>query len=175
MGDDYRCHIPRLPWHAGNDYRWGLAATAAQWVDRVIEAVPSRVSVVMAHSMGAAAVLRWLVADVDRDVDAIVLVSPYYRADSIRSGLSVLERMKSIDPEILDHIAGKFYDRAGPQAMMAVCEIYLSTAGADMSANKIPTISATRNRPSRCTARSRPFSKDFRSTPRRGRSGRAGP
>jgi pimeloyl-ACP methyl ester carboxylesterase len=34
--------------------------------------------------------------------------------------------------------AGKFYDRAGPQAMMAVCEIYLSTAGADMSANRIP-------------------------------------
>lgn len=40
------------------------------------------------------------------------------------------ERFESIDPEILDHIAGKFYDRAGPQAMMAVCEIYLSTAGA---------------------------------------------
>ncbi len=30
------------------------------------------------------------------------------------------ERVKNVDPEILDHIAGKFYDRAGPQAMMAV-------------------------------------------------------
>jgi pimeloyl-ACP methyl ester carboxylesterase len=158
MSDDYHCHIPRLPWHAGNDYRWGLTATAAQWVDRVIEAVPSRVSVVMAHSMGATAVLRWLVADVDRDVDAIVLVSPYYRADPMGSGLSVLERLsldiqhasravvrsmygervKNVDPEIFDHIAGKFYDRAGPQAMMAVCEVYLSTAGVDLSANKIP-------------------------------------
>ncbi|WP_007507732.1 MULTISPECIES: hypothetical protein [Pseudofrankia] len=41
----------------------------------MIEAVPSRVSVVMAQSMGVTAVLRWLVADVNRDVDAIVLVS----------------------------------------------------------------------------------------------------
>lgn len=45
MSDDYRCHIPQLPWHSGNDYSWGLVATAAQWVDQVIESVPSRVSV----------------------------------------------------------------------------------------------------------------------------------
>ncbi|WP_067539253.1 alpha/beta fold hydrolase [Nocardia crassostreae] len=158
MADRFRCYAPELPWHAGSDYRWGDRTTAAGLIDTAIGLVPGRVSVLVAHSLGAVAVLRWLAASAHSGVDAVVLLSPFYRAAPLTDPLRTFEhaideinyaarssmrsllgaRLDSVEPDVLDLMVRKFLDRMGPPGLFGLADIFLSTAGNDLRNNTIP-------------------------------------
>ncbi|MFI6213460.1 alpha/beta fold hydrolase [Nocardia brasiliensis] len=160
MSDRFRCYAPELPWHAGSDYRWGDRTTAARLIDTAIGMVPGRVSVIVAHSLGAVAVLRWLAAGVHCGVDAVVLLSPFYRAEPLTSPLCTFEhtldeinyaarssmrsllgaRVDSVETDVLDLMVRKFLDRLSPSGLLGLADIFLSTAGNDLRDNTVPIL-----------------------------------
>ncbi|MFI6173291.1 alpha/beta fold hydrolase [Nocardia sp. NPDC051052] len=155
LADRFRCYAPDLPWHAGSEYRWGTWATAAQWIDEALALVPD-VSVVVAHSLGAVALLRWLAADPSHGLGAIVLLAPFYRTQSttiqpleqtivdIRSAARgairgrLGDRVDHIEPDVLDLMVAKMFERMGPHGLLAISDIFLSTSGADLTGNSTP-------------------------------------
>ncbi|MFB7615202.1 alpha/beta fold hydrolase [Kitasatospora sp. NPDC056181] len=160
LGDRFRCYAIDLPWRAGGDYGWRAGGTAGQWVERALEIVPEPVSVVVAHSMGANAVLHWLTSGAARRLDAVVLLSPFYRLTSVpvdwrmfdrsladfravmKAGLRARlgERAARIGPELVDLMAEKALDRIGPEGFLALFDQFISSSGLDLAANTVPTL-----------------------------------
>ncbi|MFF3396209.1 alpha/beta fold hydrolase [Streptomyces sp. NPDC002669] len=160
FGDRFHCYAIDLPWRAGGDYAWRAGGTAAQWVEHALELVPRPVSVVVAHSMGANAVLHWLASGPTRQVDAVVLLSPFHRLASapvdwamfdrsladfrttMEAGLRARlgERAERLEPAILDLMAKKALDRIGPEGFLSLFDLFISSSGIDLSSNTVPTL-----------------------------------
>ncbi|WP_051430098.1 alpha/beta fold hydrolase [Streptomyces roseochromogenus] len=160
LGDRFHCYAIDLPWRAGGGYEWRAGGTAAQWVENALALIPQPISVLVAHSMGANAVLHWLASGTPRRVDALVLLSPFYRLASapvdwamfdrsladfrtvMAAGLRARlgERAERLEPEIVSLMAEKALDRIGPEGFLSLFDIFISSSGIDLSSNTVPTL-----------------------------------
>jgi pimeloyl-ACP methyl ester carboxylesterase len=137
-----------LPW--GPDLpEWSVDADVTEPARRAIELVDGDVHVVVAHSFGANCLLETL-DRVDADpfgglgLDAVVLVSPFYRHhpgdfdwshmarylngfDAILEEGIRVDARRSIDPEIQREMALRIRDRVGPYGWMRFFDTYLRT------------------------------------------------
>ncbi|MET7599399.1 alpha/beta fold hydrolase [Streptomyces sp. NPDC004082] len=149
-----------LPWRTGGTYRWRSRGSTAQWVDAGLKLVPEPVSVLVAHSLGANAVLQWLATGVRPGLDALVLLSPFYwppsqpadwqMFDSFREDFATVmtmglrtrlgARAQTMDPEIFNGMARKMLEGMGPQAFLALFDQYSAATGLDLAHVDIPTL-----------------------------------
>jgi pimeloyl-ACP methyl ester carboxylesterase len=97
----FRTFCLQLPWNGRNGHYWGQARPAAEWLRQALALAPASPAALVAHSLGANAVLEYLqhIDDTDRvngrapsnprklhnppkvpGLQAVVLVSPFYRS-----------------------------------------------------------------------------------------------
>ncbi|WP_327691366.1 alpha/beta hydrolase [Streptomyces sp. NBC_00461] len=149
-----------LPWRTGGSYRWRSRGAAAQWVEAGLDLVPDPVSVVVAHSLGANAVLQWLAAGARPKLDALVLLSPFYWPPSMRPDWQTFDafrddfatvmtmglrtrlgaRAQTMDPDVFTAMARKMLDGMGPQAFIALFDQYSAATGLALQDIHIPTL-----------------------------------
>jgi pimeloyl-ACP methyl ester carboxylesterase len=68
-----------LPWSGRSRYDWADDTRVRSWIARGLALVPGPVSVVVAHSFGASALLEHFDARGPGSIEAAVLMSPFYR------------------------------------------------------------------------------------------------
>ncbi|WP_457030396.1 alpha/beta fold hydrolase [Kitasatospora sp. P5_F3] len=156
----FRCYAADLPWRTGGTYGWRTRPGLGGWAEGAADLVPEPVSVLVAHSMGANAVLQWLAGGTAPKVDALVLLAPLFRPPSLPVGWRMFEqsladfravmtaglranlgtRADTLEPEIFDVMATKMIDKIGPLGFLCLFEHYLNTAALNLSHVTIPTL-----------------------------------
>lgn len=113
-----------LPWHNEDGSLWGLAAEPQGWIAEGWRLLPDGPKIVLAHSFGANALLAAIDAGHVRDVDALVLVSPYYKADYAAFGWDLFKRYVDEFEEFVRRSvrARPGGERLGPAALATVVE-----------------------------------------------------
>lgn len=160
LGHRYRGYPLDMPWRTGGTYRWRARGASAQWLEAGLQLVPERVSLLVAHSMGANAVLQWLALGARPDIDALVLLSPFYWPPSVPVDWKVFDgfredfaavmtaglrtrlgsRAQSLDPEVFNGMARKMLEGMGPLAFLALFDQYVAASALDLAQVSIPTL-----------------------------------
>lgn len=156
----FRSYPLDLPWRSGGTYRWRGRGTSAQWLEAGLDLVPEPVSVLVAHSLGANAVLQWLATGACPKLDALVLLSPFYWPPSVPVDWNVFdgfrqdfaavmtaglmtrlgERARAMDPEVVSGMTRKMLERMGPQAFLALFDQYSAAAELSLAHFTAPTL-----------------------------------
>ncbi|MFG2718817.1 alpha/beta fold hydrolase [Streptomyces sp. NPDC048416] len=160
MSGRFRSYPLDLPWRSGGTYRWRSRATVGQLVEAGLDLVPEPVSVLVAHSLGANAVLQWLAGGVHPEIDALVLLSPFYWPPSTVVDWAVFDgfredfaavmtagmrtrlgpRAQTMDPDLFSAMARKMLEGMGPQAFLALFDQYSSASGLSLDHVTVPTL-----------------------------------
>ena len=145
-----------MPWSGDRGYHWGLKTGAAHWVGPGLEAVPQEVSVIVAHSLGANAVLEHLCAHGVGSLRAVILISPFYRAcqeeldwemanyyfrnfrSFLEEGILVRPGMKQRDPDMVSAMAEKVHHRIGPVGWLQFLTLLCRTPGLNFRHLAVP-------------------------------------
>ncbi|WP_329008688.1 alpha/beta hydrolase [Micromonospora rifamycinica] len=136
-----------LPWRPGNDYRW-RHRPSSQWLADGLDGLDRRPDLLVAHSYGANALLELLCAGDRRVPDTVILICPLYRPpdvvvtwrlferarrsfeqhihDSLRSRLGT--RLRALDPDVVDRMIAKAFDRVGPSGFLTVFDQFSASA-----------------------------------------------
>lgn len=160
LGDRFTYYAADLPWRTGGDYGWRRQNSLSVWAEGAVDLVPEPISVLVAHSMGANAVLQWLGSGVTPKIDALVLLAPLFRppgqpvswrafdqslADfrtvmttGLRANLGA--RADRLDPEVFDIMAAKMIEKIGPLGFLSLFEHYLNTSALDLAHVTVPTL-----------------------------------
>jgi pimeloyl-ACP methyl ester carboxylesterase len=144
------------PWGAFGDPTWSRVLDAGAVVRTAAAAVPGGAEVVVAHSFAANVVLEQ-VAAARLPVSALVLVSPFYRADPdefdwatieaylhglidiLDEGLAVSAAGR-LDPLIRRGMAQRVRERIGPYGWMRFFDAYLRSPLLDLDAVGAPVL-----------------------------------
>lgn len=145
-----------MPWSGARGHRWGIHVSAAEWVRQGLELIPTDVSVIFAHSLGANAVLEHINIYGTGSLRAIVLVSPFYRAryeqfdwafveyyvrhfsKFLEMGLRARNGTDRLSSETLEIMAEKVRDQIGPLGLLQFLSIFCRTPALVLEKFKIP-------------------------------------
>lgn len=72
--------VPQFPWSAQNGSDWGRQAEGHAWLQHFAQAQPGKPQLMLAHSYGCNALLEYLLLNPAQQPAALVLLSPFYRA-----------------------------------------------------------------------------------------------
>ncbi|GAA4671692.1 alpha/beta fold hydrolase [Streptomyces youssoufiensis] len=164
----YTPYSLHLPWCGGTDYAWTADGSPADWLRRALALLPERPRALLGHSFGANAILAHLAdlpqqagdGDLRAELDAVVLVAPFYRpagfplSDQLRTrsvaalrrvlveGLRVSlgPRAARMDREVLALMEGKLLERAVPSAFPVFYEAFEESGHLDLSRVTVPTL-----------------------------------
>lgn len=148
-----------LPWRSGNDYRW-RHRSAADWLGDALDLLDARPDVLVAHSLGANAVLQLLCAGDTRPGPVAALVCPMYRPprqpvtwkmfdrarttfvahihEGVRARLGA--RVTGMDPAVLETMMSLALDRVGPEGFVTVFQQFISSAELTLGEVRVPTL-----------------------------------
>jgi pimeloyl-ACP methyl ester carboxylesterase len=146
-----------LPWGAFSDPTWSRQPDLPAIVRAAVDAVPLGVDVIVAHSFAADLVLEQIIAGDLVAPSALVLISPFYRADADDFGWDTIEAylhgllgildeglkvsaFADLDPEIRTAMASRVRDRIGPYGWMRFFDAYLRTPMLDLSRADLPVL-----------------------------------
>ncbi|WBC07489.1 alpha/beta hydrolase [Micromonospora sp. WMMA1947] len=147
-----------LPWASGGDPRWQAAGgTTTDVVAEALAGVPRGADVVIAHSFAANALLELLCRRVPDRLQAVVLVSPFYRATPDRFDWSDISfylnnfhrilaegiRVSAAQPpadEVVERMALRLRERIGPYGWMRFFDAYLRTPFLDLTGVLVPVL-----------------------------------
>ncbi|OKK04796.1 hydrolase [Streptomyces sp. CB03234] len=155
-------HAPRLPWHGEGIAAWRHETDSAGRLQDVLDALPTRPDLIVAHSFSSVLLLdllsRRAAAGNPLDTDGVVLVNPFYRADadafhwdmiaptlddfprtmaeSIR--LRTLDR--PIDEALRADMARRMTEWIGPYGWLRFFEAYLRTPLLPVSLVDVPAL-----------------------------------
>lgn len=144
-----------LPWSGRNRYDWADETRVRSWIARGLALVPGPVSVVVAHSFGASALLEHFDARGAGSVEAAVLMSPFYRGRQefswalfdhymgnfprfLKAGIQArrpLARRWS-EPDAL--LARKVFDLIGPRGCLQFLNLFARTPRLELAGLDIP-------------------------------------
>ncbi|MDW3849352.1 alpha/beta hydrolase [Micromonospora sp. BRA006-A] len=160
LGPQWRTLAMCVPWHAGNDYSWRYAGRPGEWVAAGLSKLPAPPTVLVGHSFGANAILELLATSPQPPARTAVLTTPFYRphdapvtwrafdrsrrifqrqiSDGLRSRLTA--RKTSLEPDILESMLERAWERTGPSAFLAVFEQYLASGHLPVQTVEIPVL-----------------------------------
>jgi pimeloyl-ACP methyl ester carboxylesterase len=150
----------RLPWSAGNDYRWRRRGTAAEWVLAELAGLDRSPSLLIGHSFGASALLEVLARGACPGVRGAVLAAPFYRPPGRPAGWPAFERAREhfaqiitdgvrtrlggrfphVDVEVRESMVGKMVERIGPAGFLTLFEEFSATGDLDLAGVDVPTL-----------------------------------
>lgn len=149
-----------LPWHSGNDYRWRCAATAGEWVKRLLDGPDEPPDVIVAHSFGASALLEALARSPRPLCRAVMLVAPVVGPAGMEVTWEVFDRARAefgeligdalqarlgrrahrVDEELRADITAKMMQRIGPRGFMSLFEQFVRTAELPLHHVRMPAL-----------------------------------
>jgi pimeloyl-ACP methyl ester carboxylesterase len=165
LPDTYQLWTARLPWRTETIADWGEQPNLRGWLAKALTAVPDGPEVVIAHSMAANVLLDLLDQKQRGGVDALrqfgiralVLVSPFYRADADEFDWSTISYYLNdfhliMEEGIRAHSGGRFSadvqramglrvrDRVGPYGWFRFFDLYLRTPTLENGRVTVPTL-----------------------------------
>lgn len=144
-----------MPWDGRAGYRWAADPDVGRWVAAALAASPVPVRVLVAHSFGANAVLEHVHEHPDA-VDALVLVSPFYKRRFedfdwavisyylndfhliLEEGVRVRAGAKRLDRDVRAAMAEKVRDRIGPHGWLRFFDLFARTPSLDLASLTLP-------------------------------------
>ncbi|MEU7588379.1 alpha/beta hydrolase [Micromonospora sp. NPDC049230] len=147
-----------LPWASGGDPHWQAAGgPTTEAVEGALAAVPRGADAIVAHSFAANAVLELLSRRVPDRLQAVILVSPFYRATAERFDWSDISyylndfhrilaegiRVSAahpLAPEVVERMALRLRERVGPYGWMRFFDAYLRTPFLDLTRVLVPVL-----------------------------------
>ncbi|MFJ4283627.1 alpha/beta fold hydrolase [Streptomyces massasporeus] len=165
LPDTYQLWTARLPWRTETIADWGEQPNLRGWLAKALTAVPGGPEVVVAHSMAANVLLDLLDQKQRGGVDALrrfgiralVLVSPFYRADAQEFDWNTISYYLNdfhliMEEGIRAHSGGRFSadvqhamglrvrDRVGPYGWFRFFDLYLRTPTLETGRITVPTL-----------------------------------
>jgi pimeloyl-ACP methyl ester carboxylesterase len=146
-----------LPWSGRNRYDWAHETRVRWWIDRGLRLLPRPVSIVVAHSFGANAVLEHFDARGVGGVEALVLVSPFYRGRAefswplfdhymgnferfVAAGIEVYRSSRRVPAASDAVLARKVLDRIGPVGCLQFLNLFARTPRLDPRRLDLPVL-----------------------------------
>lgn len=147
-----------MPWHCDEGYYWGLEAKPGEWLEPVFTALPPGPKVVLAHSFGANALLDVLQRQPGSDIEAMVLLSPYYKPSYedftwdmfrrfvgefeafVAASIRIRPGAERISAASLTMLIDKVKEKYGSYSWVEFYELYARTPGLKFDALKMPTL-----------------------------------
>ncbi len=147
-----------LPWSGQHGQLWGLQHSARDWVKLGLGLVKTDVSVLLAHSFGANAVLDYLSTYGTSSVKAVVLISPFYKhkhedfdwplmihyidrfQQLLEEGLKVRYKKNWYAPEVVSGMAEKVRNRIGPYGWLEFFTLFSRTPELNLQSIHIPCL-----------------------------------
>jgi pimeloyl-ACP methyl ester carboxylesterase len=163
LAGQLRTSFLTLPWDGNQGALWGRAAEPAAWVEAGLALLPSTPDLVVAHSFAANALLEYLAGPARRLAgaarpQAVVLVSPFYKADPevvewrvlshhvnrffdlLQEGLEVSAGQARTDPGTRAAVAAKVRERVGVYGWYEFLRLLLRTPFLDLGALTLPVL-----------------------------------
>jgi len=146
-----------LPWAGQQNHRWGLNASVHEWVKLGLETIPTDISIIIAHSFGANAVLEYLNTYGVGQLKALVLISPFYKEryelfnwslmtyyvnhfqKFLEKGLEV-RQTSHLAPETINAMSQKVRDRIGPYGWLQFFNLLSRTPHLNLHSIHIPCL-----------------------------------
>ncbi len=145
------------PWHPGNDYRWRGAASAGEWVRRLLDGLDDPPDIIIAHSFGASALLEALARSPRPLCRAAVLVAPVTWPPGLEVTWEVFDRARArfsevigdavlvrlgrragqVDAELRADMTDIMVRRIGPRGFLSLFEQFVLTA--ELPLRDVPT------------------------------------
>jgi len=147
-----------LPWSGQQGYLWGLKSTISEWLQLGLNTVKTDISVFLAHSFGANAVLEYLCTYQVHTLKALILISPFYKEryefvnwstmeyhmnhfqKLLEEGLRAHPQTKQTTRETIVAMAEKVRERIGPYGWLQFFNMYSRTPGLNLQAIQIPCL-----------------------------------
>ncbi len=138
-------HCLAMPWSGDNGHLWGWQKTPEQWLQEGLAKIDSQRLILVGHSFGASAIIKYVSEAARPMVQGIVLLSPVYRRsiaefewDSVgnaaqevaalmREGLAARYRDRRPDEETLDLMGERVRDRLGPYGFAEFLRTFLGS------------------------------------------------
>jgi pimeloyl-ACP methyl ester carboxylesterase len=159
----YSAYALDLPWRAGTDYAWADGGDLHKWVAAGLDALPTRPSVLIAHSLAATATLHLMgnrPVGAEPGPEAVVLVTPMVvpvpadqapalfaqsQEDSAIIQAQALSqqlgrRRERIDPEIIATMARKLSSRPAPRHEREMFWYCVNALTPDLAEVRTPTL-----------------------------------
>ncbi|MFE4534658.1 alpha/beta fold hydrolase [Streptomyces scopuliridis] len=154
-----------LPWSGGQPPDWAYGPDAGWAIADALDQVPGGVGMVVAHSFSAVLLLNLLSDELARGrdpfrrygIDALVLVSPFYRRDpecfeygvvgelldnfrsTMDEGIRVMAGPR-LDPSLRHDMARRVCERVGPYGYLSFFRSYLRTPWLRTDLITVPTL-----------------------------------
>ena len=147
-----------MPWHCEQGYLWGLEAKPDEWLEPVLDALPPGRKVVVAHSFGANALISILQRQARDDIDALILLSPYYKPDFeiftwdffrrfvgefeafVAASIRVRPGAERITASSLAMLVDKVKEKYGSYSWMEFYDLYARTPSLKLGSLKMPVL-----------------------------------
>ncbi|MCI0729736.1 MAG: alpha/beta hydrolase [Chloroflexi bacterium] len=158
LSDSFRPFCLELPWNGRNGHNWGHTRSASDWLRQGLALAPAPPVALVAHSLGANAVLEYLQANEIPGLQAVVLISPFYRSDYkefdwnlfhgsqeifweiMAEGLRARQGQRQVDPWLLTAMADKVHEFVGPLGFLEFLCLFMRTPGLKLERMQVPVL-----------------------------------
>lgn len=154
----YHMYALDLPWHGRDGYRWTHIGRTAHWLQIGLALLTTPVHALVAHSLGANGFLELAQGASLPDLQATVLVSPFYRSSTdqfswdtffyyandfprlLKHGLETRMRARTLDADTLERMAEKVYERIGPLGWLEFFNQFVRTPELNLDRFSFPSL-----------------------------------
>lgn len=156
----FRSYSLELPWAGQQDYRWSLVRQPHDYIKSGLELIPADITMLVAHSFGANAVLEYITNHPIPSLKALVLIAPFFKPSYELFDWDVLnyyiERFQALledgvrvrqpperpphPPEVRAALGEKIRDRIGPYGWMQFFLLFSRTPALHLQAVQVPCL-----------------------------------
>ena len=146
-----------LPWSGEDGYEWCHTRPAEEWLHLTLELLPRAPALLVAHSYGVNVLLEYFQRSSIPGLEALVLMSTFYRPDFSVDDWTLFERSlagfraifaegisqrrgKALEPALLSSMVEKVLDHVGPLGFMECFSRYVRTPSLDLGRIGVPVL-----------------------------------
>lgn len=160
--------LPRLPWSAQNDEFWGAKGSGDIWLDYLQQNLDTEPDVIIAHSYGCNAVLKYLLEHNVKQPKYLILLTPFYCSNKsdvtwddfmnkavglktlIRESISIADINNRYCGELLEEMSIRVRDRLGVFGWTEFLNLYLQSPYLNLNEIKSETLIISGRKDSHC-------------------------
>lgn len=164
LGDEFRLACLELPWSGREMQRWQGIKSPREWLHEALELLAAPPNVLIGHSFGANTMLEYLQQHRMPDLQAIVLVSPFYVSQNtainwplfhkalenfeatMKQGLAIRQTISGRkNADLLSAMSEKVIERIGLLGFMEFFALFSRTPVLQLDRIAAPTLIITGN------------------------------